>query len=237
MLQNSRVGVGDPRHICAGYYCVAGHSLTEDRSESEREQTSVAIAAGRLFRAYEQHCRLPGPDTLFDTLTALHSLHDRLRNIAGQDFHQNDEFVALKALRNFLHNQEEVRANVRVIPPPAISDLAVVCIVRRDQVERAIENVDRRWRASTRAACDGKFHWYGEAVNINPCLFNFMVRAYELLMALDVSSPKEAIKSFEDSYQFEVEHGHSHFVDGRLATHAGEVEATLSAMVAELPKP
>jgi hypothetical protein len=211
--------------------------LTEHRSEAERKQTSAAAAAGRLFRAYEQHCRLPGPDTLFDTLTAMHSLHDRLRNALDHDFHQIDEFVALKALRNFAHHQEEVRANVRVIPTPAISDLAFLCIVRRDQVERAIENVDKRWRASTRVACDGKFHWYGQAVNINPCLFNFMVRAYELLMELKVLPPKEAVKSFEDSYRFEVEHGRSHFVDGRLASHAGEVEAVLSAVVAELPKP
>jgi hypothetical protein len=211
--------------------------LTERRSEADRKQTSAAAAAGRLFRAYEQHCRLPGADTLFDTLTAMHSLHDRLRNAVDQDFHQIDEFVALKALRNFAHHQEEVRANVRVIPTPAISDLAFLCIVRRDQVECAIENVDKRWRASTRVACDGKFHWYGQAVNINPCLFNFMVLAYELLMQLDVLLPKDAIKSFEDSYRFEVEHGHSHLVDGRLASHSEEMDAILRAVVDELPEP
>jgi hypothetical protein len=64
-----------------------------------------------------------------------------------------------------------------------------------------------------------------------------MVRAYELLMELDVLAPKDAVKSFEDSYRFEAEQGHSHFVDGRLESCAGEVEAVLSAVVAELPKP
>jgi hypothetical protein len=118
-----------------------------------------------------------------------------------------------------------------------MSDLAFLCIVRRDQVERAIENIDKRWRASAREACESKFHWYGHAMNINPCLYNFMVRAYELLMKLEVLPPKEDVKSFEDSYEFEVEYGHSHFVDGRLESHAGEVQAVLSAVIQRLPTP
>jgi hypothetical protein len=200
-------------------------------------QMSASEAAGRLFRAYEQHCQAPGIDTLFETLTVMHSLNDRLRNLVDDDFHQIDEFVALKALRNFAHHREEVRTNVRVIPRPAISDLGFLCIVRRDQVERAIESVDKRWRAGTRAACDNKFHWYGQAVNINPCLFNFMVRAYELLIEFSVLPPKHAVASFEDSYQLEIELGLSHFVDGRLVSHVGSMDAVLSAVVAELPKP
>jgi hypothetical protein len=154
-------------------------------------------AAGRLFRSYEGHCKAPGPDTLFETLTAMHSLNDRLKKTAGSDFHGIQEFVALKALRNFAHHQEEVRANVRVIPAPAISDLHVLCLVRGDQVERAIESADKPWRVDTRTACEATFHWYGEAVNINPCLFNLVVRAYETLQQLDVRLPADAVADFE----------------------------------------
>lgn len=211
--------------------------LGEHRSKTERRQSSIAAAAGRLFRAYERHSQRPGIDTLFDTLTAMHSLNDRLRSEVDCDFHQIDEFVALKALRNFAHHQEEILANVRIIPTPAISDLAFLCVVRRDQIECAIENVDKRWRASTRATCKDKFHWYGEAVNINPCLFNFMVLAYELLIELKVLLPKDAIASFEESYRFEAKHGLSHLVDGHLASHAGEVDAVLAAVAADLPEP
>ena len=118
-----------------------------------------------------------------------------------------------------------------------MSDLAFLCIVRRDQVERAIESVDKRWRASTRAACGEKFHWYGQAVNINPCLFNFMVRAYELLIELNVLPPKETVEFFEDSYQLEVELGLPHYVDGRVVSHIGNMDAVLTAVVAELAKP
>lgn len=206
--------------------------LTEENRTLSLQMSAVAAAA-RLFRAYERHCVEPGPDTFFETLTAMHSLNDRVRPVAGEDFHQIDEFVALKALRNFAHHREEIRANVRVIPTPAISDLAFMCLVRRDQVERAIEAVDKRWRASTRAACEAKLHWYGQAVNINPCLFNMIVRAYELL----VCPPEEDVASFEASYRLEAEQGYSHYVDGRLTSRGGDVEAILSALVADLPGP
>jgi hypothetical protein len=62
-------------------------------------KAATAAAAGRLFRAYGRHCRAPSPDTLFDLLTAMHSLNDRLQQAVGHDFHSIEEFVALKAIR------------------------------------------------------------------------------------------------------------------------------------------
>jgi hypothetical protein len=198
---------------------------------------SATDAASRLFRAYEQHCRSPSPDALFQTLTAMHSLSERLQKATGQDFHGIEEFIALKALRNLAHHHDEVRANVRILPSPALSDLAFVCIVRRDQVERAIDTTDKRWRKSTRAACQSKFHWYGLAVNINPCLFNFMVHAFEMLTEQNIKPAADAIASFEASYEYETEEGHSHYVDGKLVAHAGDMERVLSAVAAQLPTP
>lgn len=198
-------------------------------------QASAVTAAGRLFRAYGQHVQGPTPDTLFGILTAMHSLNDRLRAAAGRDLHSIEEFVALKALRNFAHHQEEVSANVRLVPTPAYSDLAQMCLVRRDQVERAIEGTEPRWRDQTRAACVAKFHWYGQAVNINPCLFNFVVRAYELLRELGVQPPAADVAPLEASYRMEEEQGHSHYVDGGLTAPLGQIEGLLSEMVAGLP--
>ncbi|CAM3108232.1 hypothetical protein PANO111632_03520 [Paracoccus nototheniae] len=196
---------------------------------------SAASAAARLFRAYEAHSVAPGPDTLFHTLTAMHSLDDRLKKAEVQDFKHLEEFTALKALRNFAHHQDEIDANVRVIPSPAVSDLAFLCLVRRDQVEQAIETVDEKWRAKTRAACESRFHWYGEAVNINPCLFNFMVHAYEQLVAVGVTPDPASVEAFETSYQFEASEGHAHLIDGRMAGPMGAIEQMLTTIVANLP--
>lgn len=198
---------------------------------------SASFAAGRLFRAYERHCAETGPDTLFEILTAMHSLNDRLKSSVGRDFHQIEEFVALKTLRNFAHHHEEVRANVKVLPSPARSDLMVLCVVRCDQVERAIEVTDKRWRQTTQTACQQKFHWYGMAVNINPCLFNFVVHAYEMMREVDVIIPAEDVAAFASSYEFEAKQGHTHLVDGHLNMRAGDADSVLSAIAADLPPP
>lgn len=201
----------------------------------QNEIQSAQAAAGRLFRAYERHCKAPDLDTLFDTLTSLHSLNDRLKKATGTDLHGLQEFVALKVLRNFAHHEEEVRANTRVIPTPAISDLLSMCIVRRDQVERAIENVDKRWRDISRSACHAQFHWYGDAVNINPALFNAVVRTYETLVALNLDLPDDDVALLRASYEFETENNHSHYVDGKVTGNIAQLSAILAQVSADLP--
>nr|MCB7500943.1 hypothetical protein [Enterobacter roggenkampii] len=205
---------------------------TPDKSSAMQ---SVATATARLFRAYEIHSRSPGPDTLFHTLTAMHSLNDRLKKAEIEDFEWLEEYSALRALRNFVHHQNEIDANVRVVCSPAVSDLAFLCLVRRDQVERAIETVSPKWRPETRAACETCFHWYGEAVNINPCIFNFMVHAYEQLIAADVKIDSAAMAAFEASYLLETRLGHAHLIDGRLEGAAGDIQHILTTLVADLP--
>lgn len=204
-------------------------------SDNSAALKSAANAAARLFRAYEGHNRAAGPDTLFLLLTAIHSLDDRLQKAGIAGFEKLEEFAALRALRNFAHHQDEITANVCIIPSPVDSDLAFLCLVRREQIERAIEMVVARWRPSVRTACEARFHWYGDAVNINPCLFNFMVLAYEHLVAADVQVDPAAIEAFEASYRFEAREGLPHLIDGRLSAPAGEIDPMLSALVARLP--
>lgn len=200
-----------------------------------RKIASAEAAAGRLFRVYKCHCMAPDLDTLHNTLSALHSLNDRLKKATEHDLHDIEEFIALKVLRNFAHHEDEVHANVRLIPTPAQSDLLYMCIVRRDQIERAIENVGKKWRNASRAACEARFHWYGEAVNINPALFNAVVRAYELLLAVGISPPDPDVAALRASYELETEHGLSHYVDGNLTACAAKISDVLAKVSADLP--
>lgn len=197
----------------------------------ESHSSNASNAAERFFRLYRSHCVSPGSDTLFSFLEATHSLNDRLQASCGIDFFDIPEFSALKCLRNFFHHHQELRHLVRIIPAksyPIITDLIVLCLVPNEIVESAINETTKRHKGRSRQACATVFHWYGTVVNINPALFNFVVSAYERMGEAGVSLTGDAFKEFESSYSYEKDHGRSHRVDGRLSTHAGNIDDMLA---------
>lgn len=198
----------------------------------------TANATGRLFRSYSSYCNKFGPDSLFQLLTALHSLNDQLRHETDNDLLAIEEFVALKTLRNHIHHGEDIPANVHLIPTPGSSDVIFMCLIRQDQIESAIGAVkNEKHRAAAKTACDNKFHYYGQAVNINPCIFNVITKTYELLVELKQDLPNEDLAEFEASYLFEEQNGHSHYVDGYLSAPAAAIKGMLSEIARNLPPP
>jgi hypothetical protein len=61
-------------------------------------------------------------------------------------------------------------------------------------------------------------------VNITPVQFNSVVFARERLIDAGISLTGDAASEFETSYRYEEDHGHAHFVDGRLAASAGTID-------------
>lgn len=196
--------------------------------------TNATAASERFFRLYFSHCTQPDEDTLFSLLESCHSLSDRLRNDVGIDFHEIPEYVALKALRNYFHHQNEMLHRVNLIPTgdyPIVTDLMAMCLVPRDIVDAAIESVMERHRNNARAACETVFHWYGQIVNINPAIFNCSVKIFEALAEHSVPVAGQAWSEFSSSYQREEEEGLRHYIDGRISTSAGSVDAVLSDII------
>lgn len=201
----------------------------------DRNVINAAATAERLMRAYHNHCTAPDLDTLFGLLEATHSANDRLKKAVGIDFIDVPEFLALKCLRNFFHHHDELRHTVRVIPVaglPIQTDLMFMCLAPRGLIDEAIGQAPERFVAQTQAACEYAFHWYGTIVNINPCLFNFVVHAYERLIGAGIQISGNEANDFRKSYDFEADAGHSHFVDGRISTTAGNIDRLLSALMA-----
>ena len=196
---------------------------------------NAGAASERFFRLYQQHCIRPNRDTLFSLLEAGHSLNDRLKKNAALDFFDFREFVALKCLRNYFHHQQELRHVVRLVPLgnyPLVTDLVTMCLLPHDIVDAAIKSTSPRHRGKTWQACQAVFHWYGPIVNINPCLFNFVVLAFERLTTGGIPLTGDAVEQFKASYRFEEENGFSHFVDGKLTTSAGSVSELLTNIMA-----
>src|SRR5205085_1814046 len=94
---------------------------------------------------------------------------------------------ALRALRNLFHHEAELVHEVRIVPaaklPPIVSDLPLLCLVKRPLVERAVDSEVKRDRgkhgSDYRDRMVRPFKWYGSVVNIQPCLFNAAVDVFE----------------------------------------------------------
>lgn len=198
----------------------------------------AASAADRYFRCYEAHCIKPDVDTLFNLLNALHSLNDKLRKHCETDFFSVNEFVALQALRNLFHHQAELLNEIRVVAtqkvPPLTTDLLFLCLVPRGLVETAIANVGAKRKEQDEPAIREVLKWYENVVNINPCIFNFSVHVFEKTEALGLSLVSEGYESIRNSYKFEMANGHSHFVSGDIACHAGSVDEVLSKVFSDI---
>lgn len=182
--------------------------------------------AERLFRFYYSYCTTPSEDILFSLLNAVHSLNDQIEN-RGNDLHRFDEFLALKCLRNYLHHEGNVEINIGSIPELCSSDLFSMCLIRTETARLAVDATVEKYQEQARKACDNVFHFYGNLTNINPAIFNLVVKAYELLIELEFESDCEAFKAMRQSYEFETRNGLSHYVNGQLIANAGNVEEML----------
>ena len=193
---------------------------------------NLQAAASRFFRFYRGHCEAHDLDTLFNLLNAAHSLNDRLKKDVGEDFYHLDEFIALKALRNFFHHAVELQSEVKLIPiseeMPITSDLPLLCLVPRDLVARAIAEE----RKDNRPRIERGLKLYGNVANINPAIFNFAVHVFEKVSVLGVPVEGAEWELFADSYNCEERDGHCHFVTGDIACRAGDVEAVIEAICA-----
>ncbi|MBJ7263086.1 MAG: hypothetical protein JHC61_04825 [Burkholderiaceae bacterium] len=204
-------------------------------------QPLVASAADRFFRTYEAHCVAPDVDTLFNLLNALHSLNDKFKRACNSDFFDLKEFVALKALRNLFHHEDELRSEIKLVAaqdiPPISTDLLFLCLIPRGLVEKAISGIDKKRRKQDEPVVRNALKWYGNVVNINPCIFNCAVHVFQKTAGIGIELHSEAYVAFRQSYEFEEIEGHDHFVTGDIACHAGSIEKILQTLFADVVEP
>ena len=98
----------------------------------------------------------------------------------------------------------------------------------------SIEQLNSKRRAREEEIVRSTLKWYGNIVNINPCLFNFAVHTFEKLKELAVQIGGDEYAEFQARYEFEEEAGHSHFITGDIICHAGSVEEVLTVAFANV---
>ncbi len=191
-----------------------------------QQPDNITPAIDRLFRSYVDYTQAASEDTLFPLLTALHSLDDRVEAIHDRQFFDIPEYVALKALRNHFHHGGEVKYALKVKALGRVglnSDLLHVCLVSDKDCAAAIKGAGKKYQEKTMHAFAQTTRVYGSVVDINPCIFNAVVKIYEKLDSLGYSGVGEAFDLFENQYAWETRNGHSHYVSGSIQTHAANV--------------
>ncbi|MCP4117277.1 MAG: hypothetical protein GY737_18145 [Desulfobacteraceae bacterium] len=197
---------------------------------------SSTAACERFFRLYYKHYVEPDMDTLFNLLNSIHSLNDRLEKTIEVNFYEIEEFIALKALRNLFHHQDELINELRIISVEEVrfitTDLLFLCLVPGNLVEKSFEFIPKKRRSKEEKMIKSAFIWHADVVNINPCIFNFAVKVYEKIQGFNLDLSSEEYSLFKDSYEFESQNGHSHFVSGAISCHVGSINDVLKVAYA-----
>lgn len=179
----------------------------------------------RFFKAYVRYTSGISDDSLFELLTALHSLDDRLSKTHGRLFFEIPEYVVLKAVRNHFHHSTEISNTSRrfAFGAPFTSDLLTVCLISKKDCTDAIAGTEIKFREKTRQAFEHAVFYYGDIANINPCIFNACVKIYEVLGRIGLTGKSLEFHLMKSQYDWETVNGQSHYVDGGIKTHAESV--------------
>lgn len=188
----------------------------------------------RFYRSYSKYIESYDEDTLFILLNSLHSLNDRLKTDHSLDLFDIEEFVVLKAVRNYIHHQDEMSNKLTSFPAtkikPIQTDLMLMCLIMKSDLDEAIEGIHKKHRMAHKEIIESTVHYYGSVVNLGPVIFNM---AAKLMVFLDKHNIKGSSEDFIKNYEcmrFDIDNGHSITVSGRIYSHVnnvGKVEGSL----------
>ncbi len=170
----------------------------------------------------------------------MHSINDIFKSTINDDFFKSDEFIALKTIRNLYHHQAYVKNEFRIIPLEEISfvvtDLHYLCLIKLSSVKEAIDNTPKKYKEDVVEKITSVFHFYDNVVNINPCIFNFIVQIYEKMFKYNIILDTEDYNKFKDSYDYETTNGYSHFINGKIkiVCHPNDVSKFRNILFSEI---
>lgn len=179
-------------------------------------------SARRIFDGYYRYCRHSGLEELQYLLDESFKFNERFRKQPGYKLglFYLDEFLLIKALRNHsAHRGDlfgEVFAISRSFAQRSKLDLAKVCLIRKETVIQAINGEQRLKDDSKEQAkvrkIRGQLADFGDFYNIEPVIFNFIVKLYEKLIELEIPVPGDGFKEIDSAYKREAYYRYAHYV-------------------------
>lgn len=175
----------------------------------------------RFFKCYFAYCQSPDPDSVREVLASIYSVNDKLRKAGYPNFFDSDEFLAIKAIRNYAIHQAEIYNDARALPiisnVPIDAELSILCLIPIDIMNSVCKEISVKDKTAIINTCI----YYKSYVDIYPCIFNFGVQLflYSEVHSLEVDS-KEYLE-FKNSIEYERAHDYPHNVVGGFSLPKG----------------
>lgn len=104
------------------------------------------------------------------------------------------------------------------------TDLLYTCLVSKADCIAAVDGTIEKYRAATYDAVAATFKDWGDVVDVNPCVFNCVVKAFEALHRLGEAGTSEEYDEFAKQYAWETEAGYSHHISGTVLLRPNDVD-------------
>lgn len=175
----------------------------------------------RFFKNYSVFCQSPDPDAVREVLASIYSVNDKAKKVGYPNFFDSDEFIAIKAIRNYMIHQGEIYNEAKSLPLvskfPIDSELNFLCLVPFSIMEILMQSSKARDQDALKATCV----FYNEYVDIYPCIFNFGVQLYLYTEEHNLFIESKEYSEFKNSIEYERRMGLSHFVKGGIVLRNG----------------
>lgn len=175
----------------------------------------------RFFKYYFVYCRSPDPDSVREVLASIYSVNDKVRKAGYPNFFDSDEFLAIKAIRNYAIHQAEIYNQAKALPivsdVPIEANLSILCLIPMDIIDAICDSLTAKNEQAIKNTCI----FYKRYVDIYPCIFNFGVQLflYSEINSLEIHSKE--YQEFKNSIEFEREHNYLHHVLGGFSLPQG----------------
>lgn len=189
----------------------------------------------RFFKYYSYFCQSPEPDSVREVFASAYSVNDKVRKAGYPNFFNSDEFLTIKAVRNYAVHQAEIYNKARALPmvfaTPVEAELNIMCLVPKEVMGHVLEGMTPESASAIKKACV----FYRDYVDIYPSIFNFGVQLFLYTEKHDLTIESKEYLEFANSVEYERTNNYPHHVVGGIKLPQGSnvdefIESSLHTM-------
>jgi len=197
------------------------------------EASMMKAALEKVFKLYHHYFESDESDSTYTLLNAIDHFNEKLNQKKSINLLSIDQFITLKAIRNYYYQNQQLRSELRLINTQNHSSFytsaTYITLMPAHSVTKSIE-IDKTLNKSQQKIVQSCLFWYGNVVNIYPCLYNFMAKFYGFIVAHDWQPETTEFLQFEKWQHYETDNHFSHLIQGEIISHTGHINQVLEEL-------